>query len=47
MLTVPKMFFNFKKKILGSLNKGKPIENSFNIAKNQESENPVNLDIGI
>ena len=36
--TVPKILFNFKKKIFGSLNKGKPSENPFNIAKNQEFE---------
>ena len=31
------MLFNFKKKNI-SLNKGKPSENPFNIAKNQEFE---------
>ena len=37
LLTVPKILFIFKKKILGSLSKGKP-ENPLNIAKNQEFE---------
>ena len=36
--TVPEILFDFKKKIFGCLNKGKPSENRFNIAKNQEFE---------
>ena len=32
-----KILLNFKKKII-SLNKGKPSENTFNIAKNQNQE---------
>ena len=36
--TVPKILFNFKKKILASFNKGKPSKNPFNITTNQELE---------
>ena len=38
LLAVRKILFNFKKKVLGSSNKGKPSENPFNIATNQEFE---------
>ena len=33
VFTVRKTLFNFKKKVLGSFNKGKLSENSFNIAQ--------------